>query len=385
MSATESAQTAPGEEMIRLADLEWLDLSDLIRLDDDWRKTLVLVSRLHLALTAVLALAVIVISLIARPGGAGEWAATVGIILSVGAVGFLVYRAQDDETMLLASLRIIVFLSILSVTFMVFLLRELQGDYYLLYLLPLITAAGYLGFTGGLLAGIVGSLAYAVVFFFSPVSYAPGALLALVLRALVFVLISSLLGLIAERHLSLLGALRASHTQAIQLAVTDTKTGLFNQQFLKARLASELSRAERSKTPVSFLVIDVDNLDEINRTHGYSAGDNVLLTLGRVIQKQLRVTDVPSRWGVDEMGVFLYNSDAIGAEIVAKRVVVDMAKQTFSDPTTNKPFTVSVAQGIAAFPIHTTEKTGVDLVDKAFQAMRKAKGQSENRIAIYSA
>ncbi|MBI3914123.1 MAG: GGDEF domain-containing protein [Chloroflexi bacterium] len=384
MSAKEAAQAAPGDEMIRLADLEWLDLSDLIRLDDDWRKTLVLVSRLHLALTAILALAVIVIALISRPSGPGEWAATAGIVVSVAVVGALVYRAQDDETILLSSLRVIVFLSILSVSLMVFLLRELQGDYYLLYLLPLITAAGYLGFTGGLLAGVVGSIAYAVVFFLSPVSLAPGALLALVLRALIFVLISSLLGLIAERHLSLLGALRASHTQAIQLAVTDTKTGLFNQRFLQARLQSELSRAERSKTPVSFLMIDVVGLDEINHTHGYSAGDNVLHELGRVVQKQLRVTDVPSRWGVDEIGVFLYNSEAAGAEIVAKRVAADLAKVSFADPTTNKPFAVKISQGIASFPAHTTEKTGAELVDHAYHAMRKAKSQAESSIAIYS-
>jgi diguanylate cyclase (GGDEF)-like protein len=381
---SESTQTAPGEELIRLADLEWLDLSDLIRLDDDWRKTLVLVSRLHLVLTAVIALAVIVIGLVSRPAGPGEWIATIGIVLTVVAVAWLVLRAQDNEPQLLASLRIIVFLSILSVSFMVYLLRTLQGDYYLLYLLPLITAAGYLGFTGGLLAGVVGATAYAFVFYLSPVSLASGALLALLLRALVFVLIASLLGLIAERHLSLLTALRASHTQAIQLAVTDTKTGLFNQRFLQARLQSELSRAERSKTPVAFLMIDVDGLDKINHEHGYSAGDHVLQTLGRVIQKQLRVTDVPSRWGVDEIGVFLYNSEASGAEIVARRVAADLAKQEFKDPTTNQPFPVKVSQGIAAFPAHTADKTGAELVDFAFKAMRKVKGQAGDAIAIYS-
>ncbi|MBI3536738.1 MAG: GGDEF domain-containing protein [Chloroflexi bacterium] len=384
MSASEAAQAAPGDELIRLADLEWLDLSDLVRLDDDWRRTLVLVSRLHLALTAMLALAVIVIGFVSRPSNPADWPAIIGIVLTVGAVGFLVYRAQDNETLLLKSLRVIVFLSILSVSLMVYLLRELQGDYYLLYLLPLITAAGYLGFTGGLLAGVVGSVAYMVVFFLSPVAVAPGAVLALVLRALVFVLISSLLGLIAERHLSMLAALRASHTQAIQLAVTDTKTGLFNQKFLQARLQSELSRAERSKTPATFLMIDVNGLDNINHEHGYSAGDNVLLTLGRIVQKQLRVTDVPSRWGVDEIGVFLYNSESGGAEIVAKRIVADLAKQEFKDPTTNKPFTVQVTQGIATFPAHTNDKSGVELVDRAYQAMRKAKSQRDSLIAVYS-
>ena len=48
-----------GDEYIRLADLEWLDLSELIRMDDEWRRTLATISRLHLGVNALLALVVI--------------------------------------------------------------------------------------------------------------------------------------------------------------------------------------------------------------------------------------------------------------------------------------------------------------------------------------
>jgi diguanylate cyclase (GGDEF)-like protein len=374
----------PGDELIRLADLEWLDLSDLIRMDDDWRRTLVLVSRLHLAITWLLAIVVLAYSLFARPAAALEMAAIVGVVLCAGGMSFLILSARENEARLRQTLRPVVFLSIVAVSLMVFLLRDLQGDYYLIYLLPLVSAAGYLGFTGGLLAGVASAVAYAIVFFLSPVALAPGSISALVLRVLIFVLVASLLGLIAERHLSLLGALRASHTQAIQLAVTDTKTGLFNQRFLKARLPSEISRAIRSKTPVAFLVVDVNGLEEINRKHGYSAGDAVLQTIGQVLQKQLRTTDVPSRWGADELGILLYNSDAIGAEVVAKRVLAGLAQQSFADPTTGQPITVTVSQGIAAFPTHTQDKTGNELVDRAYQAMRRSKEQADHPVVVYS-
>ena len=175
-----------------------------------------------------------------------------------------------------------------------------------------------------------------------------------------------------------------SHTQAIQLAVTDSKTGLFNQRFLQARLASEISKAQRSKTPIAFLLVDVDGLDKINHTHGYSAGDAVLKAVGQVMQKGLRVTDLPSRWGVDELGILLYNSDATGAEVVAKRVTADLAKQSFADPTTGTPFTVTVSQGIAAFPAHTADKTGKELVDRAHQAMERSKAQAGHPVIIWS-
>ena len=380
-------QTTPkrGDELIRLADLEWLDLSDLIRMDDDWRRTLVTISRMHLAINAIVAVVVIAYTWFGRlaPATVVEYVSVAGVVLCIAAMAYLVFRAGESEARLLRNLRFVVFLSILAVSLMVFLLRDLQGDYYLLYILPLVSAAGYLGFTGGLFAGLASAVAYGVVFFLSPVSFAPGSLSALVLRTLIFVLVASLLGLIAERHLSLLGALRASHTQAIQLAVTDTKTGLFNQDFLQSRLRGEMSRAERSKTPVAFLVVDVNGLEQINREHGYSTGDAVLKAIGSTIQKQLRVTDVPSRWGVDEFGVLLYNSDAKGAEIVAQRIAKDIAQQSFSDPTTKRPFTVTVAEGIAAYPVHTQDKSGTELVDRAYQAMRRAK--SNHSVVVWSA
>ncbi len=374
----------PGDELIRLADLEWLDLSDLIRMDDDWRHTLVTVSRTHLAVDALVALVVVGYVLLARgiqPTGI-EYGAIGIIAVGIALMAWLVVAAHENETRLLRNLRFVVFLSILVVSSMVFLLRDLQGDYYLLYFLPLVSAAGYLGFTGGLCAGVVSALAYTVVFFISPVSLAPGSLSALILRTLIFVLAASLLGLIAERHLSLLSALRASHTQAVQFAVTDTKTGLFNQDYLQSRLRGEISRAERSHAPVAFLVVDVGGLERINREHGYSTGDTVLKEIGGAIRKQLRQTDIPSRWGVDEFGVLLYNSDAQGAEIVARRIAADVGQRSFADPATHREFSVAVSEGIAVYPAHTQDLTGSELVDRAYQAMRRAR--SEHPVVVWS-
>jgi diguanylate cyclase (GGDEF)-like protein len=363
-----------GEELVRLADLEWLDLSDLIRIDEEWRRTLVNVARLHLIITTVIAALVTAYILALHPATTfAELLGVGGMILCLVLMAGLLVATHGNESRLLQSLRLIVLLSIIAVSLMVLLLRDLQGDYYLLYLLPLVSAAGYLGFTGGLLAGVASAIAYAIVFSLSPVSLAPGSVAALLLRMLVFILVASLLGLISERHLSLLSALRASHTQAIQLAITDTKTGLLNQSFMESRLASEISRAERSQNPVSFLAIRVNGFEEIRHERGFAVADNVLHTIGQIIQKQLRMTDVASRWGDDEFGVLLYNSDASGAENVAQRIAVDLGHQTFGDPAKGETFAVAVTQGIATFPAQTNDKSGKELVDRAFEAMAHAR------------
>jgi diguanylate cyclase (GGDEF)-like protein len=366
----------PGEDLVRLADLEWLDLSDLIRMDEEWRRTLVNIARLHLLITAVIAALVTAYVLVLRPTPSfSELLVVGGLIVCLVAMAVLLAAARGDEHRLLQNFRLIVLFSIIAVSLMVLLLRDLQGDYYLLYLLPLVSAAGYLGFTGGLVTGVASAIAYGIVFFLSPVPLAPGSLTALLLRMLVFILIASLLGLISERHLSLLSALRASHTQAIQLAITDTKTGLLNQSFMQSRLASEISRAERSQNPVSFLAIRVNGLEEIRHERGFAVADTVLQAIGRIIQKQLRVTDVASRWGADEFGMLLYNSDASGAENVAQRIASDLGDQTFTDPANGHTFKVAVTQGIAAFPAHTKDKSGKELVARAFQAMRHAQAR----------
>ncbi len=362
------------DDLVRLADLEWLDLSDVIRLDDEWRHALVVISYLHLVVTAVIAALVVIYTLFVRPAlDAGTLLVVGGVILALAAMAYLLFSTREQEARLLSHLRYVVFLSIVAVSLMVFLLRDLQGDYYLLYLLPLVSAAGYLGFTGGLLAGVASAVAYAITFVLSPAPLSPGAITALALRMLVFVLVASLLGLIAERHLALLSALRASHMQAIQLAIRDGKTGLFNQRYLRSRLSNEIARADRSHTPVSFLVIDVAALDRVNREYGYAAGDMVLHSVGRTIEKELRTTDIPSRWRMDQFAVLLYNSDAHGAEIVAQRIAGDLATETFTAPSNGQAFHVQVAQGIATFPTNTRDRSGRELVDRAFDAMERAK------------
>ncbi len=380
------AAEAPVQDLIDLNKLEWLDLSDLVRMDMDWRHTLVLVARLHFGISLVLAVGTLIVGLVLRPESDTSIAILVaGVLLTVGAMGYLLWSARKDEERLIKNLWPLVGLSILSVSFTVFLLRGLQGDFFLLYLLPLVSAAGYLGFTGGLGAGLASALAYSTIVALS-VELSGPVLTALLLRAVIFILVPALFGLITEKHLSLLDALRASHTQAIYLAVTDSKTGLFNQRYVTTRLRSEIARAERAKLPLSFLLIDVNNLSRINRELGFATGDAVLDSLGKIVEKQLRATDIPSRWGPDEFGILLYNSDATGAEIVARRVASDIAAENFINAATGEPLQVSVSQGIATFPSHTVDRTGQELTARALEAVRvvKARNGTGESIAIYS-
>ena len=97
-----------------------------------------------------------------------------------------------------------------------------------------------------------------------------------------------------------LGLLGARHD-----AATDELTGCLNRRAALARLGEEIARAQRTRSPVSCLMLDIDNLKRINDTFGHLEGDRVLREAGASLRGQLRAYDVAARYGGDEFLVLL--------------------------------------------------------------------------------
>src|SRR5207244_13047851 len=97
----------------------------------------------------------------------------------------------------------------------------------------------------------------------------------------------------AVNSLVMLQRLVASEEQAL----TDSLTGLYNYRFFQESLQRELSRASRSKAPLSLIVLDLDNFKVINDNHGHPVGDRVLRHLADLIQRHSRKANVVVRYG----------------------------------------------------------------------------------------
>ena len=90
-----------------------------------------------------------------------------------------------------------------------------------------------------------------------------------------------------------------------EMALRDALTGLYNRRYLEDALNRELHRAERSGTPMSVVMIDIDQFKHFNDKYGHDAGDFVLSAVARAITKSIRLSDIACRYGGEELAVVL--------------------------------------------------------------------------------
>lgn len=92
-------------------------------------------------------------------------------------------------------------------------------------------------------------------------------------------------------------------------AIHDRLTGLYNLRYLEDALARELYRAQRRDSSLCVLMLDIDHFKAVNDTYGHAAGDAVLREVGRILQENLRVSDIACRYGGDEFVLILPDSE----------------------------------------------------------------------------
>lgn len=101
---------------------------------------------------------------------------------------------------------------------------------------------------------------------------------------------------------------------------TDGLTGIPNRDGFIRRGKEELERAKRLGYKVAVIVLDLNNLKEVNDNQGHNAGDKMLTDTATCLAQGTRTTDIISRWGGDEFGVVLSNTDYLGADLWWERV-----------------------------------------------------------------
>lgn len=169
--------------------------------------------------------------------------------------------------------------------------------------------------------------------------------------------------------LRLVTARKEREAQLEYLANYDDLTGHFNKLRLRDALEHALAQALRYDHPSAFLMVGVDQLGMINRAYGSDVGDAVLVEIAQRLDRCLRNSDIIGRPGGDRFGVILSNSDLVGANVTADRILTIFRDRPI-DVGAHR-LTVSVSIGVVAFPLQA--RTSVDVMSKAESAMLEAK------------
>jgi diguanylate cyclase (GGDEF)-like protein len=174
----------------------------------------------------------------------------------------------------------------------------------------------------------------------------------------------------------------ANHTLARQ-AMSDGLTGLANRRQFDVTLGNEFSRAMRHEHTLAFIMIDVDYFKQYNDMYGHSAGDEVLRAVSKLIRALTpkRPGDLTARYGGEEVGILLPNTDIHGAQAVAERIRA--AVQQLQMAHDGSPFgVVTLSAGVATLaPQRGVHLAGM-LVEAADKALYVAKSAGRNRVSL---
>jgi diguanylate cyclase (GGDEF)-like protein len=177
---------------------------------------------------------------------------------------------------------------------------------------------------------------------------------------------------------TLLALPRAIHYDVLEgESRRDPLTGLYNRKELFEKLGGEISKAARMRGVVSFLLLDIDHFKNLNDTYGHIFGDEVLITIARIMQNIVRPYDTVARYGGEEFSIILYDIDGTLAKKIADRIRVAVKTKTFE--RRGKGVKVTVSIGVATYP-HDS-RTLEDLVDMADKALYHSKGSGRDRVS----
>lgn len=166
-------------------------------------------------------------------------------------------------------------------------------------------------------------------------------------------------------------SVRAERLRAQQ----DVLTGLPNRQAWIERSELEYQRWQRYRTPLSFLVVDVDLFKQVNDTYGHLAGDKVLRLVARSLQNAMRQTDFIARFGGEEFVALLPQTAMAAAMVAAEKL--RSAVETCPFHFAGTPVVVTISLGVAEFASGDTIE---QVLDRADQRLLRAKEAGRNRV-----
>lgn len=161
-----------------------------------------------------------------------------------------------------------------------------------------------------------------------------------------------------------------------ELSITDQLTQLHNRMYLENSFHKEIKRAKRYHHPLSVIMLDIDHFKEVNDTFGHDVGDNVLVSISKVLSEYIRETDILGRWGGEEFLIICPHTNVDEAYALAEKLRGAIEIYPI-DSIGHK----SCSFGISEFDAE--DETFKEVVKHADEALYSAKNNGRNRAVAY--
>lgn len=167
-------------------------------------------------------------------------------------------------------------------------------------------------------------------------------------------------------------------------SIMDHLTGVYNRRYLDKRIATEAIRARRYDMPLSMMMIDIDHFKAVNDRYVHQIGDRVLKSLGELLIKKVRVTDVVARYGGEEIAILTIQTKILDAFDLAERLckAVEAFIMVSADKNEHREaIRITVSIGVAGFDQQVFDSQV--MIKKADMALYQAKREGRNRVITY--
>jgi len=175
-------------------------------------------------------------------------------------------------------------------------------------------------------------------------------------------------------------ALEHANDELAVLSRTDSLTQLNNRGHWEERLVEEFSRIKRYCETSSVVMFDIDHFKNVNDTYGHPAGDEVIRTVSGLLRESLRESDVAGRYGGEEFGIILTNTDAEAAFVFCERLRGRIEASCVLHE--GREINITVSFGVSEFK-HDTEDHQA-WIEQADQALYAAKESGRNQTWVHA-
>ncbi|WP_428026459.1 diguanylate cyclase [Arcobacter sp.] len=162
-----------------------------------------------------------------------------------------------------------------------------------------------------------------------------------------------------------------------ELSSKDHLTQLYNRRYFTEAAITMQSLSIRNNHHVSIIILDVDNFKNINDTYGHSVGDNVIVSLSRILENNCRKSDIVARFGGEEFVILLYNTSLSFAQSIAENIRENVEDYFLEINKEKLSFTLSL--GVAQFDAK-LDKDIESTINRADKALYAAKESGKNKV-----